>query len=43
MRGLIMTAIYFGPFVVLGIATRRSTARRYRVLSKAPARGERYH
>jgi hypothetical protein len=36
---ILMAAIYVGPFLVLGIATKRSVARRYIALSDVQARG----
>jgi len=35
MRGFIMAAIYVAPFLVLGITTKRSMARRFIALSKS--------
>jgi hypothetical protein len=40
MHGLIMAAIYVAPLLVLGIATKRSMARRYIALSRSAGAGQ---
>jgi hypothetical protein len=40
MHGLIMAAIYVAPFLVLGITTKRSMARRFIALSRSAGPGQ---